>query len=88
MTAPWYMLIIQGLALFGIVTFMLRMIVGVVNHLMGLVSRPVNNIYMTRAEFNMESHTDPTRPNFTEDESAAWLRVTDKMKTIEGRAKK
>ena len=32
MTAPWYMLIIQGLALFGIVTFMLRMIVGVVNH--------------------------------------------------------
>jgi hypothetical protein len=81
------MLIIQGLALLGILTGFLRLIAGVLDHLFSFVSRPVTNVYVSRNEFNMESHTDPTRPNFTEDESAAWLRVTDMMRTIDGKKK-
>jgi hypothetical protein len=81
MIAPWWLMILEGLALIGwlcvFTNLFFKCVMGIVN----LFHRPIQHVYM-----NVDYHPDPTRPNFMEDESAAWIRVTEKMEAIERRA--
>lgn len=83
----WWYTILAGLSLLGYVGYILRELVHGFAKLISFLARPVMHVHPVRNEFNIDTSSDPTRPNSMEDENAAWVNVTRKMTQLERRAK-
>jgi hypothetical protein len=81
-SVPWYTILV-ALALLGWLCVLAEISFKLISAIAGLFHR-TNHYHLT--QINYETHRDPTRPNFTDDESAAWLNVTAKMQQFEKRA--
>lgn len=86
-TAPWWYDVLAFLALLGYLSLALRFIRRIIAGIGRAISRPITYIMPTQYNVNLDVYSrDPTRPNFTDDESAAWVNVTHKMEQFERRA--
>lgn len=86
-TAPWWYDVLAFLALLGYLSLALHFIRRIIAGIGRAISRPVSYIFPTQYNVNLDVYNrDPTRPDFSEDETAAWLNVTRKMEQFERRA--